>query len=169
MHVNIILFMCRKIAYKQNYMCETIRPARVLKAVEYLVTTDLFKRNAAVVSSDWLENFEGIIDDNTEAPFVVAPEDVGFILSKVVDEKEISLEEAKNLQFKEKARLIRTDPVTCARYFDHRFQTLLKLFRSEDGIFGKHKVIYHYYRIEFQHRGSPHVHGLFWLRDVPSI
>ena len=24
------------------------------------------------------------------------------------------------------------------------------------------------YRIEFQQRGSPHIHGLFWVKDAPQ-
>lgn len=38
----------RTMSYPHNYVCETIRPARVLKAVEYLVTTDLFTRNGVL-------------------------------------------------------------------------------------------------------------------------
>lgn len=26
-----------------------------------------------------------------------------------------------------------------------------------------------WYRVEYQHRGSPHVHGLLWLRDAPDV
>lgn len=26
-----------------------------------------------------------------------------------------------------------------------------------------------WFRYEFQHRGSPHVHGLFWFKDAPDI
>lgn len=28
---------------------------------------------------------------------------------------------------------------------------------------------YFYYRIEFQQRGSPHVHCLFWVEDAPKL
>lgn len=36
-------------------------------------------------------------------------------------------------------------------------------------IFGKHYVKKFYYRIEFQHRGSPHVHAICWLNDAPIL
>lgn len=49
-------------------------------------------------------------------------------LTKILDEKDITEEDALKLSFAEKARLISTDPVTCARYFDHRFRALFKLF-----------------------------------------
>ena len=26
----------------------------------------------------------------------------------------------------------------------------------------------YFYRIEFQQRGSPHIHGLFWVKDAPK-
>ncbi|KAK3918328.1 Kinesin-like protein KIN-12C [Frankliniella fusca] len=32
----------------------------------------------------------------------------------------------------------------------------------------KYKVIDYWYRIEYQHRGSPHVHGLFWFEGAPK-
>lgn len=72
--------------------------------------------------------------------------------------------DAEGLDFKHKAFFIRSDPVTCARYFDRRF---LKCFKS--GIFGEYPLSYHYWRIEFQHRGSPHVHGMYWLEGAPVL
>lgn len=89
-------------------------------------------------------------------------------LSKVVDKKIISKNEAMQLSFNEKARLIQLDPVTCARYFDHRIRALLKLLKEKDGIFGENPVVQWHYRIEFQQRGSPHLHGLFWLQNAPE-
>lgn len=89
------------------------------------------------------------------------------ILSEVVDGKKITHQEAETLEFKEKSRLIRQDPVTCARYFDHRFKQMLKLMTRENGIFDEHPVIRYYYRIEFQHRGSPHAHCTLWLKNAP--
>ena len=26
-----------------------------------------------------------------------------------------------------------------------------------------------FYRVEFQQRGSPHIHGLFWVKDAPQL
>ncbi|XP_050303800.1 uncharacterized protein LOC126741439 [Anthonomus grandis grandis] len=91
------------------------------------------------------------------------------ILAKVVDNKELNLEEASNLPYIEKTRLIRKDPVTCARYFDHRFKLLFKHMKSANGPFKMNPIEHHYYRVEFQHRGSPHVHGLLWLSNAPKL
>lgn len=96
-------------------------------------------------------------------------EELLVILSRNVDDKVITLDEAKKLEFREKSRLIRKDPVTCAQYFDHRFKTIFKLFKSKTGIFDEHFVTHFYYRIEFQHRGSPHVHAIFWCKDAPIL
>lgn len=92
------------------------------------------------------------------------------ILCKVVDGKDLTYEQAEELTFEEKARLIRSDPVTCARYFDHRFTELKKTWTNcDDGPFGKYKITAMFYRIEFQHRGSPHVHLVVWLEGAPKF
>ena len=31
------------------------------------------------------------------------------------------------------------------------------------------KITDYYYRVEFQQRGSPHIHCLFWIEDAPVI
>lgn len=88
------------------------------------------------------------------------------ILKKTVDKEDDA--DVSNLDFQEKARLIRSDPVTCALYFDHRFKELKKTWNKvKDGPFGDRKILHIYYRIEFQHRGSPHVHMVVWLENAP--
>jgi hypothetical protein len=89
-------------------------------------------------------------------------------LEKVVNQREISTKDAKAMRFSEKADLIRADPITCARNFEHRTRCLMKtLLNKPGGIFQPHKLEDHYQRIEFQHRGSPHSHGLYWINDAP--
>lgn len=89
------------------------------------------------------------------------------ILTKLVDKTDISEAEAAQLSNSEKARLIRTDPVTCSRYFDYRFRQMVKLLK--DKIFEPHVLIHYYWRIEFQHRGSPHCHGMYWISNAPTL
>ncbi|XP_061391279.1 uncharacterized protein LOC133326674 [Musca vetustissima] len=91
------------------------------------------------------------------------------ILSKTVDKIDISEEDASNLSFADKARLIRSDAITCSRYFDFRFRQLFSLFKMNGGIFDNHFVEKYYWRVEFQQRGSPHIHGMYWLKDAPKI
>ncbi|KAG2191563.1 hypothetical protein INT47_006015 [Mucor saturninus] len=82
------------------------------------------------------------------------------ILKKLIDKQEITEEEASNLSSDEIARLIQSDAPTCARYLDQRFRHLKSTWKPPHGPFGNRSVKDYYYRIEFQHRGSPHVHML---------
>jgi hypothetical protein len=88
------------------------------------------------------------------------------ILGKLIDHKDYSDEDLDNLTWEGKCRLIQSDPVTCARHFDYQFNTFLKDFlRSELSPLGKLKVWF--YRVEYQQRGSPHIHMLIWLENAP--
>ena len=88
-------------------------------------------------------------------------------LGKLVENKQYSEEEVANLTWEQKCRLIKTDPVTCARYFDHRFQRFLfeVLFDKSHPV---GEIVDYFYRIEFQQRGSPHVHMLLWVKNAPK-
>ena len=88
------------------------------------------------------------------------------ILGRLVDQRNYTAEEIENLNWEETCRLIQSDPVTCARHFDFQFNTFLKQFLlSEIAPIGKIKDWF--YRVEYQQRGSPHVHMLIWLEDAP--
>jgi hypothetical protein len=51
-------------------------------------------------------------------------------LSKLVNGKDVTLEEAARFSWKEKARLVRSDPVTSARYHRHRMEALLSIMKK---------------------------------------
>ena len=88
------------------------------------------------------------------------------ILGKLIDHKNYSCDELNNLTWQEKCRLIQSDPVTCARHFDFQFNTFLKdVLMSEIAPIGKIKDWF--YRVEYQQRGSPHIHMLIWLENAP--
>lgn len=89
------------------------------------------------------------------------------ILKKVLDNETITVQAALQLSNKDKATLIQRDPITCARYFDHRFNALMKACSSPHGPFGNRTILHFYHRVEFQHRGSPHIHMLLWLSNSP--
>ena len=82
-------------------------------------------------------------------------------------EQVINEDQANSMSFEEKCDLIRKDPVTCARYFDHRLRELFKIIRAANGPFASNKVRETYIRVEFQSRGSPHIHCLIWLEGSP--
>jgi hypothetical protein len=89
-------------------------------------------------------------------------------LMKLNRNQNITLEEAYNLDECEKTKLIRDDPVTCARYFDFKIQKFMQMLKSDSSIFEEFEVIDSYSRVEFQMRGSPHEHILLWLKNAPD-
>ena len=90
------------------------------------------------------------------------------ILKKTVDNEIITESEANELTSHERRRLLRSDPVTAARYFRYKLKCIFKLLKkSKHCIFGKYYVKDFYIRTEFQFRGSPHVHIILWLNDSP--
>ncbi|GBP91974.1 hypothetical protein EVAR_59368_1 [Eumeta japonica] len=73
------------------------------------------------------------------------------------------------MSYVHKAQLVNEDAVTCAIYFNRMVNCLLKVLQSKKrSPFGKYRVVHYFKRIEFQHRGSPHAHILFWLENVPE-
>jgi macrodomain Ter protein organizer (MatP/YcbG family) len=71
------------------------------------------------------------------------------------------------MNWNEKTKLVQKDPVTCSRLFDHRVQQFIKIvLKSEFHPIGK--VNDYFYRVEFQQRGSPHIHILIWVEDAPK-
>ncbi|KAG5666226.1 putative ATP-dependent DNA helicase PIF1, partial [Polypedilum vanderplanki] len=91
------------------------------------------------------------------------------ILKKTVDKEDITEEQAMELTFEEKARLISNDPSTCALYYNYRLRENWKLWEAEDGPFLQYKIGGKTCRIEFQHRGSPHAHQFILLVDAPKF
>lgn len=87
-------------------------------------------------------------------------------LAKLIKQKELTEAEAIEMNWQEKCELIRCDPVTCARYFDNRIQCFLNsVLKSESQPIGE--IVDYFGRIEFQQRGSPHIHLLVWIKDSP--
>ncbi len=80
--------------------------------------------------------------------------------------KNYSNNELENLNWDEKCRLIQSDTVTCARHFDYQFNTFLKkILITNIAPLGKIKDWF--YRVEYQQRGSPHIHMMIWLEGAP--
>uniref|UniRef100_UPI00358E7FB6 uncharacterized protein n=1 Tax=Myxine glutinosa TaxID=7769 RepID=UPI00358E7FB6 len=75
---------------------------------------------------------------------------------------------ANDLDWSEKCIILKRNPITAARMFDHMFRSFLKdVIMSQAKPIGKIKD--YFYRIEFQQRGSPHTHCLFWVEDAPTL
>ena len=87
-------------------------------------------------------------------------------LAKFVQGKDLTTEEVNSLSWQEKCILIKSDPVTCTRYFDHRVQIFIRdVLKHKSNPIGE--IVDFFYRVEFQQRGSPHIHMLVWIKDAP--
>ena len=89
------------------------------------------------------------------------------ILGRLVDYKDYTDDEIKGMTWQKKSELVQKDPVTCARNFEHMVQLFIhNLIKSSNHPIGE--VVDFFYRVEFQQRGSPHIHGLFWIKNAPE-
>lgn len=90
------------------------------------------------------------------------------ILGPLVDHKEYTYLEISRFDWDDRCRLIQGDPVTCARHFDYQVNEFLTnfLFSSAEPL---GKISDWFYRVEYQQRGSPHIHMLIWLEDAPKF
>ena len=85
-------------------------------------------------------------------------EDESKIKIKLDDDEEITLEEFKKTKLTNKSKFFKQHFLLITRIFDNKVKAFIKLMT------GSGEVEYWTYRIEFQIRGMPHVHGVFWLR-----
>jgi hypothetical protein len=79
----------------------------------------------------------------------------------------ITMEQIDALSWEDKCRILRSNPVTAARHFQYRLDNFLKhVILSKSEPVGP--VLHYFYRIEFQQRGSPHAHGVLWIKGAPD-
>ncbi|XP_013402374.1 uncharacterized protein LOC106168004 isoform X2 [Lingula anatina] len=72
------------------------------------------------------------------------------------------------MDWAEHCKVINSNPVIAAAMFDKRTNHLINdLIKSSSHPIGN--VIDFFYRIEFQQRGWPHIHALFWVQDAPVL
>ena len=88
------------------------------------------------------------------------------ILCGLLDHKQYTDTDLENMNWNEKCRLIQSDPVTCARHFDYQVSQFLTNFLLK-GAQPLGKISDWFYRVEYQQRGSPHIHMLIWLDSAP--
>lgn len=86
------------------------------------------------------------------------------ILARLVKKKNLTDEEIANMTWQQKSNFIQKDPVTCARNFEH----MVQLFRRDVLKSNIGEIVDFFYRVEFQQRGSPHIHALFWVKHSPQ-
>ena len=77
-------------------------------------------------------------------------------------------DEVLTLPWQTKSTWLRSNPVTAARMFQYRLETFVTTFlRSNANPIGC--ITEYVIQIEFQARGSPHAHTLFWVKDAPKL
>ena len=73
-----------------------------------------------------------------------------------------------DLDWSEKSEILRSNPVTVARMFEHRFHVFQKnVIMSPAKPIGN--IVDFFVRVEFQQRGSPHMHCLYWVENAPKL
>lgn len=88
-----------------------------------------------------------------------------FIISKL-NGYNLTEDDFENMGYMERCRILNMNPVLVARNFQYRVEVFFKEIVL-DGPLGK--VKYHVIRVEFQVRGSPHVHVFLWIIDAPVL
>ena len=82
--------------------------------------------------------------------------------------KNIIQELIEALSYNERCSMLNLNTVVVAKHFQHRVETFFtELLLSHKNPIGK--IIYYALRIEFQMRGSPHLHALIWTSDCPKL
>ena len=80
----------------------------------------------------------------------------------------ITTEEVEALSYHERCSMLNLNPVMVAKHFQYRVETFFRdvLLTNANPI---GKIVYYALRIEFQMRGSPHLHALIWTSDYPEL
>lgn len=79
-----------------------------------------------------------------------------------------NVENAESLSFPERLNLVQKHPVVVARQFTLRVNALMRFLKTNNDCLGG-PIEDFWYRVEFQNRGSPHLHMLVWCRNVPEF
>ena len=76
-------------------------------------------------------------------------------------------EEIAKLSFDKRSNWVRRNPVPAARHFQYRANTFFNdVLKSPVNLLGE--ITDDAMRVEFQGRGSPHIHCVLWVKDAPK-
>jgi hypothetical protein len=82
--------------------------------------------------------------------------------------KNLTEEQVAALSYVERCQMLNANPVVVAKHFQHRVETFFsEILLSNINPIGN--ISYYALRIEFQMRGSPHLHALIWTSDCPKL
>ncbi|KAG5680197.1 hypothetical protein PVAND_009722 [Polypedilum vanderplanki] len=77
-------------------------------------------------------------------------------------------EDPNQINIAEAQRLIEKYPIILSRHFSRRVKAFMKYIKNNTRVLGE-RVIDNWWRIEFQKRGSPHLHLVVWIENAPSF
>ena len=92
-------------------------------------------------------------------------DELPYIINKL-NNLGLTEEELKNLSYQARTELLNSNLVLIARHFQYKVQVFFFKEILLDGPLGKTKYAL---RVEFQERGSPHVHAFIWILNAPKI
>ena len=82
--------------------------------------------------------------------------------------KNLTNEQVTALSYNERCSMLNLNPVVVAKHFQYRVETFFtEVLLAKSNPIGK--IVYYALRIEFQMRGSPHLHALIWTSDCPKL
>ena len=88
------------------------------------------------------------------------------ILARIKGEN-LSDDDIENLSYNEKCSFLNLNPVV-AKHFQYRVEMFFKeILLSKVKPIGN--ILYYALKVEFQMRGSPHLHALIWTSDCPEL
>ena len=90
-------------------------------------------------------------------------EELPYIINKLKN-LGLSDEELKNISYQERCNLL-NNPVLVARHFQYKVEVFFKEIILDGAL---RKTKYYAIRIEFQERGSLHVHLFIWIFNAPN-
>ena len=81
----------------------------------------------------------------------------------------LSDDDIAKMSWEEGCHLLRSNPVTAANHFEDRVKQFMKLILLNKNLCPLGHILDYKYRVEFQQRGSPHIHMVVWVRDAPTF
>ncbi|KAK3933210.1 hypothetical protein KUF71_017471 [Frankliniella fusca] len=78
--------------------------------------------------------------------------------------KILTSDDISTLSERDRRKLVQDNPHIVDSFFDYRVNSFIKKVLQVH-----YKITDYWYRIEYQHRGSPHIHGVFWIQDAPDV
>ena len=83
---------------------------------------------------------------------------------QVKERRTVKIEEVEAMSSSDKNKLLIENPVISTLHFNKRMEKMFQYFKTNDA-FSPYKMDDYFFRIEFQARGSPHIHSLIYLQE----